>query len=197
MAASKTWSAEVVDQAIAAGCLLIGENRVQEAAAKLPLLSGSVEKHLIGPLQTNKVNKALSLFDCIQSVDSIKLARKIDLAAAQLERRIKCLIEVRLEFEPDKHGVDLGMIRPFLEEISTLNNLDIQGLMAIPPFADNAESVRPYFRLLRTLYDNIEAWELPNVEMNILSMGMSHDYEVAIEEGANLIRIGRALFGER
>ncbi len=197
LAVTKTFPHELVNEALNCGITAIGENRVQEAAGKFPFLTGRPEKHLIGPLQTNKVNKALTLFDWIQSLDNVKLAKKLDQAAGKLGRGVNVLVEVKLEDEPNKHGLDRHKLRPFLEETASLGNLKIQGLMAIPPFKSNPEEVRPYFKQLRKLFETVPGWDLPNVRMRYLSMGMSHDFGVAIQEGSNMIRIGSALFGER
>ena len=198
IAVSKTMPAECVRQAYAAGLREFGENRVQEAAAKRQALSDlDAVWHLIGHLQSNKAKQARQLFDWIHSVDSLPLAEKIDRSAAAPGRKLPVLIEVHLGEEAGKFGVEEDDLVRLAEQVGALPSLELRGLMTLPPFFDNPEDVRPHFRRLRELAARIEARNLPGVSMRELSMGMSHDFEVAIEEGATIVRVGTALFGAR
>ncbi|HET7214914.1 MAG TPA: YggS family pyridoxal phosphate-dependent enzyme [Terriglobia bacterium] len=198
IAVSKTKPAEAIRQAYAAGLREFGENRVQEAAAKRKELEDlDAAWHLIGHLQSNKARQAVQLFDCIHSVDSLPLAERIDRAAAELGRRLPVLIEVHLGEEASKFGVEETDLLQLAEKIGALPSLELRGLMTLPPFFDNPEDVRPFFRRLRQLAERIEARNLPAVSMRELSIGMSHDFEIAIEEGATIVRVGTAIFGER
>lgn len=198
IAVSKTKPVEVIRQAYAAGLREFGENRVQEAAAKRKELAdlGGVW-HLIGHLQSNKAKQAVQLFDWIHSVDSLTLAEKIDRAAAALGRKLPVLIEVHLGEEASKFGVEEDGLLQLAEKIGALPTLELRGLMTLPPFFENPQDARPFFRHLRELAKRIEARNLPGVSMRELSMGMSHDFEIAIEEGATIVRVGTAIFGER
>jgi PLP dependent protein len=194
VAVSKTVEAARIRAAIAAGVRVLGENRVQEAQTKLAelrKLSGEqqVQWQLIGHLQSNKARRAVELFDAIHSVDSLKLAEKLNQAAAELGKRLPVLLEVNLGGEASKAGAEAAAVLPLCEAVSKLAQLELQGLMTVPPFLADPEEVRPYFRQLRELRDEAGLREL--------SMGMSHDFEVAIEEGATFVRIGTALFGAR
>ena len=198
IAVSKTMPAESVRQAYAAGLREFGENRVQEAAAKRQALSDlDAVWHLIGHLQSNKAKQACQLFSWIHSVDSLPLAEKIDRSAAALGRRLPVLIEVHLGEEASKFGVEENDLAHLAEQVGALPSLELRGLMTLPPFFDNPEDARPFFRRLRELAARIEARNLPGVSMRELSMGMSHDFEIAIEEGATLVRVGTAIFGAR
>jgi len=194
LAATKSRSVEEIQIALDAGITLIGENTVQEAKSKFASLSRSVEKHLIGHLQTNKTKSALELFDCIQSVDSLKLVQEIEKCAALLNKKMPVLIEVNIGGEASKFGVAPQFALELVELVSKFSHIQIQGLMTVAPFV-SSENARPYFRQMRTLFDSLK--KLPQCEMRWLSMGMSHDYEIAIEEGANLVRLGTAIFGPR
>ncbi len=198
IAVSKTMPGEFIRQAYAAGLREFGENRVQEAAAKRQELADlNVVWHLIGHLQSNKAKLACQLFDWIQSVDSLHIAERIDYSAVAGGRKLPVLIEVHLGEETSKFGVEEDELAQLAEQVGALPSLDLRGLMVLPPFFDDPEDVRPYFRRLRELAARIEARNLPGVSMRELSMGMSHDFEVAIEEGATIIRVGTAIFGER
>ena len=198
IAVSKTMPAESIREAYAAGLREFGENRVQEAAAKRQALAGlDVVWHLIGHLQSNKVKQACQLFDWIQSVDSLHIAERIDHFAMGLGRKLPVLIEVHLGEEASKFGVEEGELIRLAERVGALPSLELRGLMVLPPFFDDPEDVRPYFRHLRELAGRIEVRNLPRVSMRELSMGMSHDFEIAIEEGATIVRVGTAIFGER
>ncbi len=197
IAVTKTVPVESIRAAVEAGITHLGENRVQEAALKMPELSAmgaGVRWHLIGHLQSNKVGKAAELFGWVHSVDSPELARRLDGQAGQRGKIIDVLLQVDLGHEPTKHGVDEGRLADLAAEVASLPRLRLRGLMTIPPLFDDAESSRPYFRRLRLLRDTLAARgrDLPE-----LSMGMTGDFEVAVEEGATMVRVGRALFGER
>ena len=183
---SKTVPAERVREAVAVGLAALGENRVQEAKEKIRVLGRPVPWHLIGHLQTNKVKDALDLFDVIQSVDRPALAAEL---ARRARRPVDVLVEVNLAGEPAKSGFAPAEVKPAVDALAALPGLRVRGLMAIPPAAADAEQTRPWFRTLRELRD---AAGLPE-----LSMGMSADFEVAIEEGATMVRVGTAIFGER
>jgi pyridoxal phosphate enzyme (YggS family) len=198
LAISKTFPPECIRAAYQAGLRDFGENRVQEAQAKRPVLSDlSITWHLVGHLQTNKARAARELFHWIHSVDSFRLAQKLDQAAPPGAGRLPVLLEVNLGGEESKAGVGETEITLLAEQVSRLAMLELRGLMVIPPFFDDAERVRPYFRRLRELAREINGRNIPNVSMQELSMGMSHDFEVAIEEGSTVVRVGTAIFGAR
>ena len=188
VAVTKVFPADYVEQAIAAGIADIGENRVQEAREKKPLVRGSARWHLIGHLQSNKAKDAVRLFDMIQTVDSLDLAQKIARAAEAAGKRQEVLLQVNIGNEEQKSGAERAGVPALVEALRAIDSLDLRGLMAIPPVGV-AEETRQYFRELRALRDRI------GVEQ--LSMGMSEDFEVAIEEGATIVRVGRAIFGSR
>ena len=194
VAVSKTMPVDVIRQAVEAGATILGENRVQEAAEKVAALPGAAVWHLVGHLQTNKAKQAVQLFELIHSVDSVKLAQTLDRHGREAGKRIRCLVEVNLGGEESKSGTKEAGTRDLLAAARDLPNLQVEGLMAIPPFLPSPEEVRPYFQRLRALRDRLqgEGFRLPE-----LSMGMTHDFEVAIEEGATLVRIGTAIFGPR
>lgn len=201
MAVTKTVSPDSIREAYDAGIRVFGENRVQEFAGKASELRDlpDAEWHMIGHLQSNKAKMAVDLFGCVESVDSVKLAQKLNDAAQQLGKKIAALIEVNVAGEEAKSGVALDSpeLEALLNAAPNLPALRFSGLMAIPPFSDNPETSRPHFRQLRKLFDKIAGLSYANVDMRILSMGMSHDFEIAIEEGATCIRVGTAIFGER
>jgi hypothetical protein len=201
MAVSKTFSAERIREAYAAGLRLFGENRVQEFAGKIDSLRDLHDAawHLIGHLQTNKALKAVELFAAVDSVDSLRLAQKLNTSAEQLGKKIKVLIEINVGGEAAKSGVapDSRELDELLLAVPDLKQLEFQGLMTVPPFTEDPRQARPYFRKLRALRDQIAGRRLAAVNMGILSMGMSHDFEVAIEEGSTCVRVGTAIFGER
>ena len=200
MAVSKTVNALQVRAAIQAGVTILGENRVQEAEAKMIELSdlrAKVEWHLIGKLQSNKARKAVMLFDAVQSIDSEDLALRLDRLAKEAGKRLPILIEVNLGEESSKAGANKAQVFSLIEKVAQLESLELKGLMTVPPFLDDPEDVRSFFHELRNVRD--EALRLGLADKNFvdLSMGMSHDFEVAIEEGATFVRIGTALFGAR
>ncbi len=194
VAVTKTVPAEDIEQAIACGVSIIGENRIQEAAAKFPQVKGDVHWHMVGHLQRNKVKKALEIFQLIHSVDSFRLAEEISRLAAAQGRTMDVLVQVNTSGEASKFGLDPQQTVPFLESLAPLSGLRVQGLMTIGAFLPDPEAVRPCFRQLRELFERVGELDLPNVRMRYLSMGMSNDYPVAIAEGANLIRVGTAIF---
>jgi pyridoxal phosphate enzyme (YggS family) len=201
MAVTKTQPPERIREAYEAGLRAFGENRVQEFAGKVEALRDlhAAEWHMIGHLQTNKAARTTELFRAVDSVDSLKLAEKLDAAARALGKRLDVLIEINVGGEAAKSGVAPGS--PALEELliaaPRLEALDFHGLMTVPPFTDDPQKARPYFRKLRDLRDAIAVRKLPSVVMDVLSIGMSHDFEVAIEEGSTCVRVGTAIFGER
>jgi hypothetical protein len=198
IAISKTVSPDRIRLAYDAGIREFGENRVQEAAAKRPALSDlTVTWHLVGHLQSNKAKPARELFRWVHSLDSQHLAERLDKAAPCRSDRLPVLIEVNLGGEETKAGVSESEVAPLVEAITKLETIAVCGLMVIPPFLDDPEQARPYFQRLRKLAIQIGAKGFPNVSMEELSMGMSHDFEVAIEEGATMIRVGTAIFGPR
>jgi pyridoxal phosphate enzyme (YggS family) len=201
MAVSKTFPADSILEAYRAGQRLFGENRVQEFADKFPALTQltDVESHMIGHLQSNKTSKAAEVFHAVDSIDSSKLAQRLNDAAEKLDKTLDILIEINIGGEEAKSGIAPG--DPELESISTRAlgwpHLHLRGLMTVPPFTEDPEGARPYFRKLRELRDQLAARDLPSVNLDVLSMGMSHDFEVAIEEGSTCVRIGTAIFGTR
>jgi len=188
VAVSKTFPAEFIDEAIEAGITEVGENRVQEARDKKPLVSGSARWHLIGHLQTNKSKDAVKLFDVIQAVDSLDLAEKLARAADAQNKRLEIMLQVNIGDEPQKSGIARADVESIAKRAAALPSLHVIGLMAIPPIGTPEES-RPYFRELRSMRDALG--------LRHLSMGMSEDFETAIEEGSTLVRVGRAIFGTR
>jgi pyridoxal phosphate enzyme (YggS family) len=198
VAVTKTHPPEAIRAAFAAGLRDFGENRVQEAASKRPALADlDATWHLVGHLQSNKARVARELFQWVHSMDSLRLAERLAQAAAPGGVRLPVLIEVNLGEETTKEGVRAGEVAALAGQIAPMETLELRGLMVIPPFFENPADVRPYFRQLRDLAGDIEALNIPSVSMRELSMGMSHDFEVAIEEGATIIRVGTAIFGER
>jgi len=206
MAVSKTHPVEAILAAYAAGLRLFGENRVQEYAGKYDALAASgifsgepaARFHCIGPLQSNKVARALQLFGAIDTVDSLRLAERLERAAEESDKTIPVFIEIKLSDEPSKHGLapDTTALDELFERLPDFRHLQVQGLMTVPPYSDDPEEARPYFRKLRELRESI-VQHFPRLTLDELSMGMSHDFPVAIEEGATLIRVGTAIFGTR
>jgi pyridoxal phosphate enzyme (YggS family) len=196
MAVSKVHPVEAILEAYAAGQRLFGENRVQEFQEKSPHLKDLTEAkfHLIGPLQSNKTARAAELFDAIDAVDSLKIAQRLNTAAATLGKNLPVLIEVKLSHEESKHGLSPEELPALLAAMEELESIAAVGLMTVPPWSEDAEPARPYFRELRRLRDQSVA-QFPHVTQ--LSMGMSNDFTVAIEEGSTCVRVGTALFGRR
>ena len=197
IAATKTHSIEEINQAISAGIIIIGENYIQEAENKFKEIKGKVKIHCIGHIQTNKVKKAVEIFDMIQTVDSLKLAKEIDKRCKTINKTMPILIEINSGQEPNKDGVMPKQANNLIKEISTLKNIKIQGLMTMAPYFKDPEKNRSYFKLTKNLFEEIKALNIPNTKMETLSMGMTNSYKVAIEEGANMVRIGTGIFGSR
>ena len=196
MAVSKVHPVERMVEAYEAGQRLFGENRVQEFEAKAGRVAGleGIEVHLIGPLQNNKTGKAAGLFGAVDTIDSVKTAQRLGAAATAAGRRIPVLIEVKLSHEESKHGVGPGQLPGLLEQVHGIEGVEVRGLMTVPPWSEDAEVARPYFAELRRLRDELSV-RYPTLRE--LSMGMSNDFRVAIEEGSTCVRIGTAIFGRR
>ena len=201
MAVAKTVPADRIREAYDAGIRVFGENRVQEFASKADALRNLAEAewHLIGHLQSNKSAKATELFGHVDSLDSIRLAEKLNSAASQLSKKLSVLIEINIGGEQVKSGVapDSPELESLLGIAPELSSLEFRGLMTVPPYNDDPEQSRRYFRRMRALFEQIRSRNLQAIRMDVLSMGMSHDFEVAIEEGSTCVRIGTAIFGER
>ena len=196
LAAAKSQDIESIHAAIAAGVSLVGENYVQEAEAAKRAISAVVEWHMIGHLQRNKCKAAVALFDLIESLDSIALARELDKEGRKAAKQVRAFVEINLGGETRKTGVAKDQFLALLEEAAKLAHLRIEGLMTVPPLG-TPEDARPYFRELKKTLDRGRELRLPNIDLKELSMGMSQDYGVAIEEGATIVRVGTALFGPR
>jgi len=196
VAVAKTQPPEAVRAALAAGQVIFGENYVQEAAAKIAQVGPGPQWHFIGRLQTNKARQAAELFDAVQSLHGLKLAQALDRRAGELNKRIMVLIQVSLAGETQKSGCSPAEAPALAQAVAALPNLDLRGLMTLPPFFDQPEAARPYFARLRELAQEL-ARDLPAGAMRELSMGMSGDFEAAIAEGATLVRVGTAIFGAR
>jgi len=201
MAVTKTHPPDRIREAYAAGLRLFGENRVQEFSAKYSALADlpAARWHMIGHLQTNKANKAVELFRAVDSLDSVKLAEKLDTAARAQAIKLPVLIEINVGGETAKSGVAPSSrgLEDLLAAAQRFEALEFRGLMTVPPFTEDPQAARSYFRKLRELRTSIAARKLPSIAMDVLSMGMSHDFQVAIEEGSTCVRIGTAIFGER
>mgnify|MGYP001255511867 CR=1 FL=1 len=197
IAVTKTIPVDVIQQAVNLGINFLGENRVQEAKSKVDLVTGDVQWHLIGHLQRNKVKAAVKIFSMIQSVDSLELGEEINKRASQIDKVMDILIQINIGNEPQKSGIEVQKAPELIKDLAKLPNLRIKGLMAIPPLIEDLEKIRPYFRKMKQLFDDIARQNIDNVEMRYLSMGMTNDFTVAIEEGANMIRVGTGIFGKR
>jgi PLP dependent protein len=201
MAVSKTQPAERIVEAYEAGQRLFGENRVQEFEGKAGALAGlgGAEYHMIGHLQSNKANTAAEIFHAVDSLDSAKLGERLNVAAAKSGKTLDVLIEINIGGEEAKSGItpEALELEQILNAARAWSNLRVRGLMTVPPFTEDPEGARPYFRRLRELRDRLAARRLPGIGLDQLSMGMSHDFEVAIEEGSTCVRVGTAIFGER
>lgn len=195
VAVSKTVEPARIEAAVEAGIRHFGENRIQEAQEKIPLIHGSVTWHMVGHLQRNKAGQAVELFDMIQSVDTKRLAETLSRRALQVGRRVDVLLEVNIGGEASKIGIPPEETESFLEGIKDLPGIRVRGLMTIPPYDPDPEKVRPYFRRMRELFQRLKDKTSP--PMVHLSMGMSNDFAVAIEEGATMVRVGTAIFGAR
>ncbi len=196
-AAAKTRTPEEILQAAEAGVRIFGENYVQEALAAISVAGHRAKWHFIGHLQRNKVKKAVEIFDMIETVDSLELAREIEKRCGQREKIMPVLIEINSGKEPQKFGVLTEDAEELIREISALKNIKIQGLMTMGPMFGDPENARPYFVETKKLFERVKGINLPGVEMKHLSMGMTNSYRVAIEEGANIVRIGTKIFGPR
>ncbi|RJX29051.1 MAG: YggS family pyridoxal phosphate-dependent enzyme [Dethiobacter sp.] len=194
VAVTKTVPVDVIGVAHALGINDFGENRVQEALTKIEFLPPDIRWHFIGHLQTNKVRIVLPVFDLIHSLDSIKLAGVIEKEGKKNNKKVNVLLQVNIGAEESKYGFKQEEVSDALGELADYRNLKVLGLMAVAPFLPDPEEVRPYFRQLYRIFKNVK---IPGIEMKYLSMGMSNDFEVAVEEGANVVRLGSALFGER
>ncbi|MCJ7581328.1 MAG: YggS family pyridoxal phosphate-dependent enzyme [Candidatus Aminicenantes bacterium] len=197
VAAAKTRTAEEVLEALDAGIQIVGENYVREAQDAFQVVGHRAQWHFIGHLQTNKVKKAVEIFDVIETVDSFKLAEAIDKRCSQAGKIMSVLIEINSGKEPQKRGVFPEEAMGLIQEISCLKNVRVIGLMTMGPFFGEPEDARPYFVITRQLFEKIKALRLNRVEMTFLSMGMTNSYKIAVEEGANIVRIGTKIFGER
>lgn len=201
VAVTKTVPVELIEEAIGLGVKHVGENRVQEASAKFDKIGRKVTWHMVGHLQSNKVKRALEIFDVIQSVDSVRLAEAISQRVIEVQSRTRqradVLLEVNTSGEASKFGFRPEDVNAAVEEICVLEELRVRGLMTVGPLVEQSQDARQAFVLLRSLADGVSKLGLPNVEMSVLSMGMSGDFEVAVEEGATLIRVGTAIFGPR
>lgn len=194
---TKTVAPERIREAVAAGAVILGENRVQEAREKIEALGAIASWHLIGRLQSNKAKYAVRLFDLIHSVDTIELARELDKHAAKTGKVQDVLVEVSIAGEASKAGMAVREAPALVREAAKLRNISVKGLMTMPPYSEDPEASRPFFSVLRELSEVIAKENIPGVSMDELSMGMSGDFEVAVEEGATLVRVGTAIFGER
>jgi pyridoxal phosphate enzyme (YggS family) len=201
MAVTKTFPPELIREAYNTGLRLFGENRVQEFAAKVEALRDlqDAQWHMIGHLQSNKAAKAAGLFSGIDSVDSVRLGQRLNASARELGKKTPVLVEINVGGERAKSGVapESAELEEILRAAPELDHLEIRGLMTVPPFTEDPEGSRPYFKQLRELQREIAARKLPEVTMSVLSMGMSHDFEIAIEEGSTCVRVGTSIFGER
>ena len=197
VAAAKTRQPEEILEAVEARAKIIGENYVQEAEKAYEVVGNRAKWHFIGHLQKNKVKKAVRIFDMIETVDSVEIAREIDKRCAQIDKIMPVLIEVNSGRESQKSGVLPENVEQLIEEISALPNIEVMGLMTMGPRVGNPEDSRPYFVETRKIFERMKKLNLPNVQMRYLSMGMTNSYKVAIEEGANMVRLGSKIFGER
>lgn len=197
VAAAKTRTSEEIIEAVEAGIEIVGENYVQEAEQVRQVIGDRVKWHMIGHLQKNKAKKAVKIFDMIETVDSFKLCKAIDKACADINKIMPVLVEINSGEEDQKAGVIPDLALNLIKEICGLKNIRIKGLMTMGPFSGDPEDARPYFKKTKKLFDSIKQENINGVEMKYLSMGMSNSYKIALEEGANLVRIGTRIFGER
>ncbi|MFA5321158.1 MAG: YggS family pyridoxal phosphate-dependent enzyme [Smithella sp.] len=197
LAVTKTVSPHIVKQAIDAGITAVGENYVQEAKEKIAAIGRHVQWHMIGHLQTNKAKYVVHLFDYIHSVDRMELAEEINKRAGLAGCKINILIEVNVSGEQTKNGIPAAQVSGLIKDVSVLENIAVKGLMTMAPYSNNPENSRPCFAALKTLQEDIIKEGIAGIHMEELSMGMTDDFETAIEEGATIVRIGRAIFGER
>ena len=197
VAAAKARIPEEVLEAVQSGVKIVGENYVQEAEKAYEMVGNKVKWHFIGHLQKNKVKKAVNIFDMIETVDSVEIAKEIDKRCEQIGKVMSVLVEINSGEEEQKSGVSPKDAEPLISEISSFKNIKVVGLMTMGPRFGNPEDSRPYFIKTREIFDKVKRLCLPNVEMKYLSMGMTNSYKIAVEEGANIVRIGTKLFGKR
>ena len=197
LAVTKTVPLPAIEQAIEAGITALGENYVQEAKEKIAVIGQRVSWHMIGHLQTNKAKYTVNLFDYIHSVDRLELAAEINKRARLIGRKINILIEINVSGEKTKNGITASEAIELIKNVSMLESVSVKGLMTMAPYSTNPENSRPYFSELRNLRNKIISEGITNIQMEELSMGMTDDFEIAIEEGATIVRIGRAIFGQR
>ncbi|SHE37507.1 hypothetical protein SAMN02746089_00170 [Caldanaerobius fijiensis DSM 17918] len=197
MAVTKTISPDKIKEAIAEGIEVIGENRVQEIVQKYDAIGDKVKWHMIGHLQVNKVKYIIDKVELIHSLDSVKLAQEINKRAKSIGKKQNVLIEINIAGEETKFGIRPGELKKFIKELEIFDNLCVQGLMTVAPIVSEPEEARPYFKHMRQLYDELKEMKSPIVDARYLSMGMTADYVVAIEEGSNIVRIGTGIFGPR
>lgn len=197
VAVTKTVGPGRIEEAIAAGVRCLGENRIQEAKEKIAVIGRKVAWHFIGHLQTNKARLAVSLFDMVHSVDSVRIAKALDYEAQKQEKKLPVLIQINVGADERKFGVDAEEAVELVRQVASMAHLHVEGLMTIPPYFEDPERARPLYRRLREMGAAVASLQIPGAVMTHLSMGMSHDYEVAVEEGATWVRIGSAIFGER
>ncbi|MBA7548688.1 Pyridoxal phosphate homeostasis protein [subsurface metagenome] len=197
VAAAKTRTSEEISEAIESGVRIIGENYLQETLAVFEVIGKRARYHFIGHLQKNKIKKAVEIFDLIETVDSRKMAEEIDKRCKQINKVMPILIEINSGREKQKFGVFPEMVEDLIKNVSPLKNIKVMGLMTMGPRFGDPEDSRPYYIETRKIFEKIKSLKLPNVEMKYLSMGMTNSYKVAVEEGANMVRIGTKIFGER
>lgn len=197
VAAAKGRTSAEIQEAVSAGIKIIGENYIQEAQNAFDAIGNTVKWHFIGHLQRNKVKKAVKVFDMIETVDSFKIAHEIDRQCGLIHKTMYILIEINSGREAQKFGVMPEEALKLIKELSKLKNINIMGLMTMGPMMEDAQEARPYFKETKSIFENLRKHNIENVKMQYLSMGMSNSYKVAIEEGANMVRIGTAIFGER
>ncbi len=198
LAVTKTVEIDDIEEAVANGVTEAGENKPQELVRKFDVIGDKVNWHLIGSLQTNKVKYIIDKVDMIHSLDRISLAKEIQKQAKKQDRTIKCLVQVNISKEESKHGIYREDVVDFVKEVSiNFKNIKIEGMMTMAPFTENEDDVRSVFKGLKELSNEIKNLNIPNVNMDVLSMGMSHDYKIAIEEGATIVRVGTSIFGKR
>jgi pyridoxal phosphate enzyme (YggS family) len=197
IAVSKTFNSATVQQAVDAGARDLGENRVQEGINKVAMVEGDARWHLIGHLQSNKARQAVETFDVIHTIDGVQLAERLDRIAGELGRKPSVLVQVDLAHEATKSGAPESDLPAIVEALDSARHLEFRGLMTLPPFFDSPEQTRPYFRRLREILEGLNSTRPSERRLTELSMGMSHDFEVAIEEGATMVRVGTAIFGSR
>lgn len=197
IAVTKTIDVERINEVLKTGIDAIGENKVQEIMEKYDKIEYNPQWHLIGHLQTNKVKYIIDKVDLIHSLDSLRLAEEINKRAKKVNRVMDVLIQINIANDGAKFGIGYNEINDFIDEIASFDNIRVQGLMSIVPYASNTEEVRPYFRKMKEIFDSLKNSTYENINMNYLSMGMTNDYVVAIEEGSNMVRVGTGIFGER